>query len=109
MVNGALQCKNIKCQNIRDSSAAGRDYKTNLLISGCSLVVSVLAFYSNNPSSNPADVYSFSVKFVFEKNENIQKEAGVGPFLNKKNKFVWQFAEMSLDLLLLKSPMEQAI
>ena len=28
----------------------------------------------------------FSVKFVFEKNENKQKEAGVGPFF--KNNFV---------------------
>ena len=46
-------------------------------------VVSMLAFYSNDPSSNPADAYSFSVKFVFEKNENKQKEAGVGPFLKK--------------------------
>ena len=36
-------------------------------------VVSVFAFYSDDPSSNPADVYSFSVKFVFEKNENKQK------------------------------------
>ena len=35
---------------------------------------------SNDPSSNLADIYSFSVKFVFEKNENKQKEAGVGPF-----------------------------
>ena len=43
-------------------------------------VVSMLAFYSNDPSSNPADAYCFSVKFVFEKNENKQKEAGVGPF-----------------------------
>ena len=33
-------------------------------------VVSVLAFYTNNTSSNPAETYSFSVKFVFEKNEN---------------------------------------
>ena len=33
-------------------------------------VVSVLAFYTNNPSSNPAETYRFSVKFVFEKNEN---------------------------------------
>ena len=47
-------------------------------------VVSVLAFYSDNPSSNPADAYSFSVQIVFEKNENKQKEAGVGPFLKKK-------------------------
>ena len=45
-------------------------------------VVRVLAFYSDNPSSNPAEAYSFlSVKFVFEKKENKQKEAGDGPFL----------------------------
>ena len=43
-------------------------------------MVSVLAFYSDIPSLNSADIYSFSVKFVFEKNENKQKEAGVGPF-----------------------------
>ena len=28
-------------------------------------VVCVLAFYSDNPSSNPADAHSFFVKFVF--------------------------------------------
>ena len=37
-------------------------------------MVSVLAFCSYNPSSNLADTYSFSVKFVFEKNENKQIE-----------------------------------
>ena len=42
-------------------------------------VVSVLAFYSNDPSLNPAEAYSFSVKYVFEKN-NKQKEAGVHEF-----------------------------
>ena len=42
-------------------------------------VVSVLAFYSDDPSMNPADTV-FSVKFLFEKNKNKQKEAGVGPF-----------------------------
>ena len=47
-------------------------------------VVSMLAFYSDDPSSNPADAYRFSVKFVFEKNENIQKEAEVGLFLKIK-------------------------
>ena len=47
-------------------------------------VVSVLAFYSDDPSSNPADAYSFSVQIVFEKNENKQKEAWVGPFFLKK-------------------------
>ena len=30
-------------------------------------VVSVLAFYSDDPSSNPADAYVFSVIFVLEK------------------------------------------
>ena len=44
-------------------------------------VVSMPAFYSDDPSSNPADLYSFSLKFVFEKKENKQKDAGVGPFL----------------------------
>ena len=43
-------------------------------------VVSVLAF-SNDQSSNPADVYCFFCKFVFEKSKNKQKEAGVGTFL----------------------------
>ena len=43
-------------------------------------VVSALSFYSGNPSSNPADAYSSSLTFVFEKNENKQKEAGVVPF-----------------------------
>ena len=37
-------------------------------------VVSVLTFYSDNPSLNPADVCSFSVKFVFEKNESKRKK-----------------------------------
>ena len=36
-------------------------------------VVSVLAFYSDDPSSNPAEVYNFSVKIVIEKNKNKQK------------------------------------
>ena len=42
---------------------------------GCE-VVSVLAFLSDNPSSNPAEAYSFSLKFVLGKNENKQKEPG---------------------------------
>ena len=43
-------------------------------------VVSVFTFCSDGPSSNPAETYNFSVKFVLEKNENKQKEVGVGPF-----------------------------
>ena len=43
-------------------------------------MVSVFTFYSDNPSLNPADAYSFYVKLLFEKNENKQKEPGLGPF-----------------------------
>ena len=42
-------------------------------------MVSVLAIYSDNPSSNPADVYSFSVIFLKRTKIN-KKEAGVGAF-----------------------------
>ena len=51
--------------------------KTNC--GGCE-VVSVLAFLSDNPSSNPAEAYSFSLKFVLGKNENKQKEPGFAHF-----------------------------
>ena len=51
---------------------------------GGGLVVSVLAFYSNDPSLIPAEVYNFFCKIVVEKNENKQKEAGIGPFFLKK-------------------------
>ena len=44
---------------------------------GGGLVVSVLAFYSDDPSSIPAEVYNFFCKIVVENNENKQKEAGV--------------------------------
>ena len=37
----------------------------------------VVSVISDDPSSNPAGI-QFSVKFVFEINENKQKEAGVG-------------------------------
>ena len=47
---------------------------------GGAQVVSMFAFYSNNPSSNPTEAESFFCKFVFEKNRNKQKDAGVGPF-----------------------------
>ena len=41
-------------------------------------VVSILAFNSDDPISNPSDAYSFFCKIT---NEN-KKVAGVGPFLN---------------------------
>ena len=47
------------------------------------VVVSVLAFYSDDLSSNPAEAYSFFCNIVFEKKESKQKEAGVGPLLKK--------------------------
>ena len=47
-------------------------------------VVSVLAYYSDDPCSSPIEAYSFSVKFVFEKNKNKQEEAGVGTHFFKK-------------------------
>ena len=41
----------------------------------------MLAFYSDDPSSNRAGIYNFSVKIVVEKNENKkQTEAGIGHF-----------------------------
>ena len=45
-------------------------------------VVSVIVFYSDNPSLNPAKANIFSGKFVFEKNENKQKESGGWSILN---------------------------
>ena len=44
-------------------------------------MVSMLSFYSDDPSSNPTEAFFF----VFEKNENKQKEAGVSPFKQIKN------------------------
>ena len=43
-------------------------------------VVCVLAFYSDDSSSNWS-IQFFSLKFAFEKNKNKQKEAGVAHFL----------------------------
>ena len=44
-------------------------------------MVSVLAFYSNDPSANPAEVCSFCCNIVFEKNENKQKDTVEAQFL----------------------------
>ena len=46
-------------------------------------MVSMLALYSGDLSSNPAEAYSFSVKIVIEKNKLNKKEARVGPFIKK--------------------------
>ena len=46
-------------------------------------LVSVLDFYYDDPSSNPAKAYSLFCKFCALKKENKQKEAGDGPFFKK--------------------------
>ena len=46
-------------------------------------MVSVLPFYYDDPSLNPAETYSFSVKFVFEKNVNKTKRGQGWPTLKK--------------------------
>ena len=50
-------------------------------------VVSVLAFNSNDQSSNPADVNNFSVEFVLEKNENKQKRGQGLPIFKNVTRF----------------------
>ena len=50
-------------------------------------MVSVHAFNSDNTRSHSDN---FLVKLVFEKNENKQKEAGVGPFKNNLASFEWE-------------------
>ena len=47
---------------------------------GCGQVVSVLAFFCDDPSSNPADAYSFFCKSCFKRPKINKKEAGVCPF-----------------------------
>ena len=43
----------------------------------------MLVIYSDDQSSNLAEAYSFFCQIVFEKSENKQKEAEIGPlFIN---------------------------
>ena len=49
---------------------------------GCGQVVSMLAFSSDDLSSNPAEASVLTVKFVFEKKEDKQKGAGVAHLNN---------------------------
>ena len=46
-------------------------------------VVSVLAFYSDDPCSNPAEVYNLSVKMLLKRTKINKKETRVGPFFKK--------------------------
>ena len=45
---------------------------------GGGLVVSIPAFYSDDPSSNPA---GYLINFLYERTKINEKEAGIGPFL----------------------------
>ena len=49
------------------------------LVRGGGLVVTVLAFYSNNPSSNLAECYNFSCKCCLKRTKINKKEAGIHP------------------------------
>ena len=51
-------------------------------------MVSLLAFYSQ--VRIPLKPTVFSVKFVFEKSENKQKEGGVGSFLKKDGHQIYE-------------------
>ena len=53
------------------------------MVRGGGHVVSVLAFYFNNPSSNPAEAYSFLCKICVWQERKKIKEAGVGPLFSK--------------------------
>ena len=46
-------------------------------------VVSVLAFYSDDPSSNPAEVYNFSVKLLLKRTKINKKRPGLAHFFKK--------------------------
>ena len=48
-------------------------------------MVSVLAFYSDDPSSIPAEVYNFSVKLLLKRTKINKKRPGLAQFLKKFN------------------------
>ena len=56
--------------------------KLFIIIMGCGggLVVSVLAFYSDDPSSIPAEVYNFSVKLLLKRTKINKKRPGLAQF-----------------------------
>ena len=53
----------------------------NLMLGrGGGQVVSMLAFYSDDPSSNPAEVYNFSVKLLLKRTKINKKRPGLAHF-----------------------------
>ena len=55
------------------------------------LVVSVIAFYTNDPSSNPSEASSISRKMLFWRNENEQKRPGMAHLKKEMIKKLWQW------------------
>ena len=49
-------------------------------------MVSVLAFYSNDPSSIPTEVYNYSVKLLLKRTKINKKRPGLAHFLKKIDK-----------------------
>ena len=67
---------------------------------GSGLVVSILAGYSDNPSSNPAGY----LNFLYEKMKINEKEAGVGPSLKKNYYAIASQAKLAM-FLVIKHPL----
>ena len=63
---------------------------------GGGLVVSMLAFYSDDPSSIPAEVYNFSVKLLLKRTKINKKRPGLAQFLKIKKINVLYFREEEL-------------
>ena len=77
----------------------------SLLACGGGQAVSVLAFYSIDLSSNPTEAYSFfSIKFVFENNENKQKRPGFAYIFIKKH-----YVNLALDVCIEKGAIPSLI
>ena len=60
--------------------SCGSPSNPGVLGRGSGQVSSVLAFYSDNPSSNPGEANYFSVKLLLKTTKVTKKEARVGPF-----------------------------
>ena len=60
-------------------------------------MVSVLAFYSDDPSSIPAEVYNFSVKLLLKRTKINKKRPGLAQF-KKKQIFTKFYSTIGLEL-----------
>ena len=72
-------------EKTKDKRCKGsNEWLNNFLGRGGGLVVSVLAFYSDDPSSIPAEVYNFSVKLLLKRTKINKKRPGLAHFFLKK-------------------------